>query len=67
MVNSQIIAMEFHNMLPKNQVPELTENYQGFNHLLAINGSCNLTTLDYIIRNHNKEEFNNQKQFLNNR
>lgn len=65
MVNSQIIAMEFHNMLPKNQVPELTENYQGFNHLLAINGSCNLTTLDYIIRNHNKEEFNNQKQLFN--
>ncbi len=64
MVNSQIIGMEFHDMLPKNQVPELTENYQGFNHLIAINGSCNLTTLDYIIRNHDKVEFNKQKQLF---
>ena len=64
MVNSQIIGMEFHNMLPKHQVPELTEHYQGFNHLIGMNGSCNLTTLDYIIRNHDKVEFNNQKQMF---
>ena len=64
MVNSLAIAMEFHAMLPKHQVPELTENYQGFNHLLAMEGSCNLTTLDYIIRNHDKIEFNNQKELF---
>ena len=64
MVNSIHIAMEFHNMLPKTMTPELTENYEGFNHLLDINGSCNETTLCYIIRNHDKEIFENQKQMF---
>ena len=64
MVNSIHIAMEFHQMLPKNMTPELTENYEGFNHLLDINGSCNETTLCYIIRNHDKTMFENQKQMF---
>ncbi len=64
MVNSIHIAMEFHNMLPKTMTPELTENYEGFNHLLDINGSCNETTLCYIIRNHDKVIFENQKQMF---
>ena len=64
MVNSIHIAMEFHHMLPSTMTPELTENYEGFNHLLDINGSCNETTLAYIIRNHNKEQFESQKQMF---
>lgn len=64
MVNSIHIAMEFHHMLPSTMTPELTENYEGFNHLLDINGSCNETTLCYIIRNHNKEQFESQKQMF---
>ena len=64
MVNSIHIAMEFHNMLPKTMTPELTENYEGFSHLLDINGSCNETTLCYIIRNHDKVIFENQKQMF---
>lgn len=62
LINSMHIAMEFHQMLPAHQIPELTENYEGFNHLIAMNGSVNKTTLDYIIRNHDRDIFEKQKR-----
>lgn len=74
MINSQLIAMEFQNMLPKNQLPELTQDYEGFYHLIKIDGTVEKTTLEYIIRNHNLDEFQKMKnltkdiaQYLNNK
>lgn len=66
MVNSQHLAMEFFNLLPKHLDPSLTSGYEGFNHLNHMNGSCELTTMNFLIRNHDKELFNKQKEdFIN--
>jgi tripeptide aminopeptidase len=72
MINASSIAMEFDRMLPTFQRPEYTENYEGFNHLTNINGSCEKAELSYIIRNHDKyllekqkNDFKNIKDFLN--
>ena len=66
MVNSQLLAMEFNGLLPKNARPENTEGYEGFNHLHSIVGDVTKTTLKYIIRNHDIAKFNEQKQdFIN--
>ena len=62
MVNSMLIAMEFNNSLNPNMIPSKTELYEGFNHLNNINGTVEETTMHYIIRNHNKEIFNKQKE-----
>ena len=64
MINSQLIAMEFQSMLPQDQLPSLTEGYEGFYHLTAMSGSVEESTLEYIIRNHNKQLFENQKQLV---
>lgn len=61
MVNSAKIAMEFNSMLPAKEAPEYTEGYEGFYHLLSINGDVEQTKLDYIIRDHDKEKFNARK------
>ncbi len=66
MINSQTVAMKFHNMLPSNMIPEETKGYEGFNHLTSINGTCEETTLEYIIRNHDINKFNNQKELFKN-
>ena len=66
MVNSMLIAMEFNSLLDPNMIPAKTEMYEGFNHLNQISGSVEETTMHYIIRNHNKELFNKQKEeFIN--
>lgn len=66
MVNSILIAMEFNSMLPSFNIPENTTMYEGFNHLNDIEGTVEETSMHYIIRNHNKELFNKQKQdFIN--
>ena len=65
MLNSQHLAIEFHQQLPKELDPALTEGYQGFNHLSSINGSVESTQLSYIIRNHDRTLFEQQKaQFI---
>ena len=64
MINSQLIAMEFNAMLPQDQLPSLTEGYEGFYHLTAMSGSVEESTLEYIIRNHNKNLYENQKQLV---
>ena len=64
MKNSMLIAMEFNNMLPASEVPANTENYEGFFHLTAINGSVENTTLNYIIRDHNQTLFHKRKNLL---
>lgn len=60
MINSQHIAMEFHNLLDHQARPEHTSDYQGFNHLNNMEGNVEKTTLNYIIRNHNMADFKKQ-------
>jgi tripeptide aminopeptidase len=66
MVNSMKIAMELHSKLPEQEVPEHTEGYEGFFHLLSINGEVEQTKLDYIIRDHDSEKFQTRKALMEN-
>ena len=50
MINALHLAMEFHSLLPKHLDPALTEGYEGFNHLLEINGGVSNASSHYIIR-----------------
>lgn len=62
MVNSQLLAMEFNSLLPRFEEPACTEGYEGFHHLHNIQGSCEETHMEYIIRNHDEEIFARQKE-----
>jgi tripeptide aminopeptidase len=64
MVNSAKIAMELNSMLPPEQVPELTEGYEGFFHLISINGDVENTSMYYIIRDHDRNLFNEKKALM---
>ena len=61
MINAQLIAMEFHGMLPVHDRPEATEGYEGFSHLCAMQGEVELATLEYIIRDHDRASFEARK------
>lgn len=52
MINSILLAKEFDDLLPKNEIPSKTEMYEGFHHLNAIQGNVETTNLQYILRNH---------------
>ena len=52
MINSTRVAYEFDSLLPVHMRPESTEGYEGFNHLHSIQGTCEETVAEYIIRNH---------------
>ncbi len=64
MVNSLRVAMEIENMLPVNEKPEYTEGYEGFYLLDDINGSVDYTTMNYIIRDHSMEKFQQKKSHI---
>lgn len=64
MINSMTIASDFISRFPKNEVPESTEGYEGFFHLYKIDGKVEQTILQYIIRDHDKELFENRKDFI---
>ncbi len=64
MVNAQHIAIQFAGMLPPEQRPEHTDGYEGFFHLTGMSGTVEEATLSYIIRDHNKDLFNNKLQLL---
>jgi len=64
MKNASTIAMEFHDMLPDDQVPEKTEGYQGFIHLTDMRGSVTEAVLQYIIRDHDEALFAEKKKLL---
>jgi tripeptide aminopeptidase len=61
MVNAITLAMEFDRLLSSSARPELTEKYEGFNHLHFIEGMTEVTKAEYIIRNHDKTLFQAQK------
>jgi tripeptide aminopeptidase len=64
MVNASRLAVEFADMIPATEVPEVTEGYEGFYHLLSINSCCERATLSYIIRDHDRERFEDRKDFI---
>jgi len=61
MVNSAKIAMKLQSMLPAEESPEFTDGYDGFYHLLEIQGDVEQTKLNYIIRDFDKENFQSRK------
>ena len=62
MKNSIRIAHQFISMLPRHETPEHTEGYEGFYHLMSIEGSVEKTTLNYIIRDHDRDRFERRKK-----
>lgn len=64
MKNAATIAMEFHALLPAFDRPEFTENYEGFFHLVGMQGHAEEATLRYIIRDHNRESFEHRKVIM---
>ena len=64
MINAARIATEFVSMMPVEQTPEQTEGYEGFWHLTNIDGSCSEAHLNYIIRDHDRENFTKRKAFI---
>ena len=72
MKNAALILMEFNSLLPVNERPEYTDNYDGFNHLCEMNGAVGKATAYYILRNHSlklldkqKNDFKNACDFIN--
>lgn len=61
MINSMLIAFEFQNLLPVFQNPMYTEMYEGFFHLCSIKGDVEKTTAEYIIRDHDRDLFEQKK------
>lgn len=64
MINAARIACEFNSMIPTTDIPETTEGYQGFYHLLGIEGHCEEAKLSYIIRDHDRDKFQDRKRFM---
>lgn len=64
MINSIRIANQFILMLPRWETPEHTEGYEGFYHLVKIEGDVEKTTLTYIIRDHDRDRFERRKREL---
>ena len=64
MVNANALAAEFAKMLPEDETPETTEGYQGFYHLLGIQSNIEEAKMSYIIRDHDREIFEDRKRFI---
>ena len=64
MVNANRLAAEFAAMLPDDETPETTEGYQGFYHLLGIESNIENAKLSYIIRDHDRDRFEDRKAFI---
>lgn len=64
MVNANRLACEFNSMIPDTDIPEATEGYEGFYHLLGIESRTEEAKLNYIIRDHDREKFEDRKDFM---
>ena len=64
MINAIRVANKFAAMLPENETPEHTEGYEGFYHVVGIEGSVEEASLTYIIRDHDRARFESRKQTL---
>ena len=66
MVNANALAAEFARLLPADETPETTEGYQGFYHLIGLQGNVEKATLSYIIRDHDRDRFEDRKRTIEN-
>ena len=64
MVNACLVAMDFASMMPADERPETTEGYQGFFHLVGMTGGVEEARLTYIIRDHDRQRFDNRKRIM---
>lgn len=64
MINAARVAAEFAAQMPVTETPEHTVEYEGFYHLLGIEGNVEHATLSYIIRDHSRERFEQRKRFV---
>ena len=64
MLNASRLACEFNSHIPETEIPETTEGYEGFYHLLGIESRCEEAKLDYIIRDHDRDKFEDRKRFM---
>ena len=62
MVNANNLGQQFNSLLPPSEVPERTEGYEGFYHLMSFEGNVEKATLQYIIRDHDKKQFDLRKK-----
>src|SRR5690625_1393348 len=64
MVNALTLGMKLNAMLPAEEVPEMTEGREGFFHLNSMNGTVEEAEMSYIIRDHDREKFEERKELL---
>lgn len=64
MINANRLAVEFQDMIPADQTPESTQGYEGFWHLLNIQSNIEKASLSYIIRDHDRDKFEDRKDFI---
>lgn len=64
MKNAILIGMEFNDLLPIGQRPELTEGYDGFFHIISFKGSVEEAYFGYIIRDHDRKKFEEKKELI---
>lgn len=64
MINSMIVGSEFNDMLPVFDRPEFTDHYEGFFHLIKFDGTVEESTLQYIIRDHDRKLFEDRKKLI---
>ncbi len=64
MINACRLAVEFQNFIPADETPETTEGYEGFYHLLGIKANVEQAQLSYIIRDHDRDRFEDRKNFI---
>ena len=64
MINALEVLHDLHALLPATQRPEHTEGYEGFYHLIGMQGTVESASSEYIIRDHSREKFEHKKKFL---
>ena len=64
MINANRLACEFNGLIPETDIPETTEGYQGFYHLISMDTRTEEAKMSYIIRDHDREKFEDRKQFF---
>lgn len=64
MINSLLVLMELNALLPVNERPEFTQDYEGFYHLTKLEGTVEKASMQYIIRDHDRKKFESKKEFI---
>lgn len=64
MVNAMLVAMEVNSILPVNERPEFTQDYDGFFHLIKMEGTVENASIQYIIRDHDRAKFERKKVLI---